>query len=178
MAVKISLSNNAKNIAWIKGDVYNCCYHALDILESFLIIKVAKIIADEEVATAATQKNKRILLETANKVQEEVFWPAMTKLLCTYMTFAMDSPDFSLTSLKEIVICKNNNMHVPLNSSFDIPIFSNRSDRSDKLFQPENIDEDELVPSTRKQEKIKAEVLDTNLEVEEKDKEIQSNLRL
>ncbi len=78
---------------------------------------------DRETAAVAVQKEKRISLETANKAQEEVFWPVITKLLHIYMTFAMDSLDFSLAALKEIVICKNNSMHVPLNPSFDTPIF-------------------------------------------------------
>ncbi len=102
----------------------------------------------------------------------------MTKLLHTYMTFAIDSPNFSLVSLKEIVIYMNNSMCVFLNPSFDTPIFSSRSGRSDELLQPANIEKDELMPSTRKQEKMEAKAFDTDLEVEEEDKEIQSNLRL
>ncbi len=150
LTFEISPSNNAENVAWIKGDVYNCWYHALDILGSSLVVEVAKIIVDREVTTTVAQKDKGILLETANKAQEEVFRPAMTKLLCTYMTFAMDSPDFSLASLKEIVIRKNNSMCVPLNPSFDTPILSSRSGRSDELLQPANIEEDELAPFTCK----------------------------
>ncbi len=84
-------------------------------------------------ATTSVRKNKGISLKTVNKVQEEVFWLAMTKLLHIYMTFAMDSPDLCLAFLKEIVICKNNSMHVPLNLSFDIPFVFSRSGRSDKL---------------------------------------------
>ncbi len=102
----------------------------------------------------------------------------MTKLLHTYMTFAIDSPDFSLVSLKKIVICKNNSMYVSLNPSFDTPIFSSRSGRSDELLQPANIEEDELASSIRKQEEIEVKAFDADLEVEEEDKEIQSNLRL
>ncbi len=118
------------------------------------------------------------MLETANKAQEKVFWPAMTKLLRTYMTFTMDSLNFSLPSLKKIVIFKNNNMCIPLNPSFDTLILSSWSNRSDELLHPENIEEDGLVPSIREQEEIEVEALDADLEVEEEDKEIQSNLRL
>ncbi len=88
---------------------------------------------DGKAAITAAQKNKEMLLEIVNKAQEEVFWPAMTKLLRIYMTFAMDSPDFFQASLKETVICKNNSMCVLLNPSFDTPIFSSRSRRLDKL---------------------------------------------
>ncbi len=104
---------------------------------------------DGEAAATAAQKDKGISLETANKAQEEVFRPAMTKWLRTYMTFAMDSPDFSLVSLKEIVIRKNNSIRVPLNPSFDTPILSSRSGRSDEILQPANIEKDELALSTR-----------------------------
>ncbi len=178
LAVETSPSNNAKNVAWIKGDVYDHWYHALDILGSSLIGEVAKIIVDGEVAVTAAQKDKGISLKTANKAQEEVFRPAMTKLLRIYRTFVMDSPKFSLASLKEIVICKNNSMRVFLNPSFDTPIFSSRNGRLDELFQPANIEEDELAPSTREKEEMEAEALDANLEVAEEDREILSNLRL
>ncbi len=88
---------------------------------------------DGKAATATAQNNKGILLVIANKAQEEVFRLAMTKLLRTYITFAMDSPNFFLTSLKEIVTCKNNSIYVSLNLSFDIPIFSSQSSKLDEL---------------------------------------------
>ncbi len=69
-------------------------------------------------------------------------------------------------------------MHVSFNPSFDTPIFFSWSDRSDKHLQPENIEENELAPFTREQEKIEVEALDAYLEIEEEDKEIQSNLKL
>ena len=46
----------------------------------------------------------------------------MPKFLYIYIIFAMDSPNFSLASLQEIVIYKNNNMCTTLNPSFDILI--------------------------------------------------------
>lgn len=87
-------------------------------------------------------------------MQDEFFWLTVTKLLCTYITFAMDCLDFSLASLKKIVIHKNNSMRVPLNPSFNIPILTNQSGRSDKHLQPEEIKVDELAPSTCEQDKI------------------------
>lgn len=151
MAVKTSPYNNIKNVTWIKGDIYNCWYYTLDILRSSLIIEIAKIIIDREAATTTAQKNKGILLVIANKAQEEVFQLAMTKLLHTYITFVMNSPNFFLTSLKEIVTCKNNNICVSLNLSFDISIFSSQNDKLDKFLQPNNIEEDELALSSHKQ---------------------------
>ena len=50
------------------------------------------------------------------------------------MTFIMDSPNFSLISLKEIIIYKNNSMCTALNLSFDIPIL-NVKDWSGKTFE-------------------------------------------
>ncbi len=55
LAVETSPSNNAENVAWIKGDVYNRWYRALDILESSFVVKVAKIIVDGEAAAIAAQ---------------------------------------------------------------------------------------------------------------------------
>lgn len=69
-------------------------------------------------------------------------------------------------------------MHISLNLSFDIPIFFIQSGKSDELFQQENIEEDELILSTRKQEEIEAKILDIDLEVEKEEREIYSNLRL
>lgn len=64
-------------------------------------------------------------------------------------------------------------MHGPLNLNFDLPIFkSSRSSRIDTLLQLENIEEDYLTPSIRKQEKMKVDVLDADLGVEEKKREI------
>lgn len=107
--------------------------HVLEILGSSFIVEVAKILVDKEAAIAATQKDKRILLETTNKMHEEVFELVITKLLHTYMTFTMDSLDFFLASLKEIIIHKNNSIHIFLNPSFDIPILPIWSNRLDKL---------------------------------------------
>lgn len=97
------------------------------------------------------------------------------------MTFAIDSPDFSLASLQEVVICKNNNIHILLNSSFDTPILSlksGRDTRADGLFQSENIEGDQLTPFTYNQEEIEADALDADLGIEEEEKEIHSNLKL
>lgn len=78
----------------------------------------------------------------------------MTKMFCTYMTFIMYSSNFSLSSLKEInVICKNNNIRIVLNSSFDISIFSSWSGRLDRLFQSKNIKDNELAVSKKKQKR-------------------------
>lgn len=85
------------------------------------------------------------------------------------MTFAMDCPNFSLASLQKIVIYKNNNMCVSLNLSFNAPILSLKprwDARVNGLFQPENIEEDQLACSTHKQEEIEADALDANLEFE------------
>lgn len=178
LSIKTSPNNN-KNVAWIKGNIYDHWYCELDIFGSSLIVEVTKLIVDGEAAAATIQKDKGILLETANKAQEETFWPAMTKLLRTYMIFAMDSPDFFQAYLHEIVICKNNSMRIPLNPNFDSLILKfGRSARTDALLQPENIKEDHLAPSTREQEEMKVNVLNTDLGVEEKEKEIQSNLGL
>ncbi len=102
----------------------------------------------------------------------------MPKLLHKYMTFVINSPYFSLASLKEIIICKNNSMRVLLNPSFDRPIFSSWSNRSDELLQLENIEKDELGSFPHKQKEIEVEALDADIEIEQEDREIQSNLRL
>lgn len=94
------------------------------------------------------------------------------------MTFIINSPDFFLASLKEIVICKNNSIRVFLNPSFNIPIFSSWSGRLNELFQLENIKEDKLAPPIHKQEEMEAKALDADLEIEEKDKETHFNFKL
>ena len=97
------------------------------------------------------QKVKEILLKIADKVQEEIFQPALAKLLRTYIAFAINSLDFSLTSLQEIVIRKNNSICVSLNSSFNASILNLKlgwGTRADGLLQSENIEEDQLMPST------------------------------
>lgn len=67
-------------------------------------------------------------------MKEEIFQLAIIELLYIYMMFAINSPNFSLASLKKIIVCKNNSMYVSLNPSFNIPIFFDQSDRLDELF--------------------------------------------
>lgn len=72
-------------------------------------------------------------------------------------------------------------MRIPLNPSFDAPILSFKSSwaiRVDGLFQPENIEEDQLALFIRKQKEIEADVLNVDLGVEEEEREIHSNLGL
>lgn len=103
----------------------------------------------------------------------------MTKLLRTYMTFIINSPDFFQASLQKIVIYKNNSMRVSLNPNFNLPILkSGWSAKTNALLQLENIKEDYLMPSTYKQEEMEVNVLDIDLGVEEEKREIQSNLKL
>lgn len=68
------------------------------------------------------------------------------KLLCIDMTFAIDSPKFSLTSLQKIVICNNNSIYTVLNPSFDAPIFSTKdwNNRALEFFLIDNIKMDKL----------------------------------
>lgn len=93
--IEINPNNNIENIVWIKNNVYNSGYYILDIFRSSLIIKIIKLIINEEVSTTTIQKNKKILLEIVDKIQKETFWPAITKFLCIYIMFAIDSPNFS-----------------------------------------------------------------------------------
>lgn len=96
------------------------------------------------------------------------------------MTFDMDSPNFSLTSLQEIVICKNNSICNAFNLSFDIPIHGIKdwSGRALTFLQSKNIIGDELAPFTYKHEKIKADMLDADIKNEEEEKKIDANLGL
>lgn len=148
LSIKTSPNESSNNIPWIKSDKYNRWYRALDILESFLIVKVAKLLVKADAAAAAAQKDKEILAETAVKAQEELFCPAITKLLQTHMTFAMDSPDFSQVSLQKIVIRKNNSMRIPLNPIFNSPILSSGRGKNDPLLQPDDIRDDRFAPLT------------------------------
>lgn len=68
------------------------------------------------------------------------------------MIFVMDSPNFSLVSFQEIVICKNNSIRNALNSNFDVPILNAKaeSNRALGIFMAENIESNELASSTRK----------------------------
>lgn len=50
------------------------------------------------------QKTKKILLKVVNKTQNKIFCLAITKLLYTYMKFAINCSDFFLVSLQKIVI--------------------------------------------------------------------------
>lgn len=67
LAIKTNVGNNFKNIAWIKDNVYNCWYYAINIFGSFFIIKVVKLLVKGKAATIAMQKVKRIFLEVINK---------------------------------------------------------------------------------------------------------------
>lgn len=72
-------------------------------------------------------------------------------------------------------------MHVLLNLTFNLSILSLKSGRSTRInafLQPENIEKNYLALFTHKQKKIKVDILDADLRVEEEEKEIQSNLRL
>lgn len=94
------------------------------------------------------------------------------------MTFVIDSLNFSLLSLKKIVIYKNNSMHISINPSFDILIFPRWNSRLDKFLQLKNKKEDELTSSTYKLDEINVDMLDSDLRIEKEKKEIYSNLRL
>ncbi len=85
---------------------------------------------DVEASVAAAQKDKELLAEIVAKAQEEPFCPAMTKLLRTYMTFAIDRPDFFQALLPKIVICKDKSMCAPLTRMFNAPIL--KSDQGNK----------------------------------------------
>lgn len=104
----------------------------------------------------------------------------MMKLFYTYMTFAIDSPDFSLTSLQEIVICKNNSIHTFLNSSFNTSILStkNQNNKAFGIFIAKNIEKNKLMPFIHKQKKIEIDVPGVNMGIKEKKKEVHVNLRL
>ncbi len=172
LSIETSPNKSSNHIAWIKDDKYDHWYRALDTLASSLIVKVAKLLVDTETSSASTQKDKGLLAETAAKAQEELFRPTMTKLLRTYMTFAMDSPDFSQASLQEIVIRKDKSMHALLTTMFNAPILkSGRSNKANLLLQTENIKEDLLAPSTREQEEMEISALKVDIEIEESEKE-------
>ncbi len=95
------------------------------------------------------------------------------------MTFAMNSPDFSQALLQEIIIRKDKNMHASLTTMFNTPILkSGWSNKANLLLQADNIKEDLLAPSTREQEVMEASVLEADIEIEELEKEIQTNLEL
>ncbi|MCJ1345088.1 hypothetical protein MMC31_003293 [Peltigera leucophlebia] len=155
---------------------YDCWYCALDILGSSLIVKVAKLLVDTEAASAIAQKDKGIMVETVVKAQEELFCPAITKLLQTHITFAIDSLDFSQASLQEIVIRNNNKMRVSLNPVFNLPIPSSGQGKNNLLLQRDDIIEDQFAPLTRIQEEIKANVLERDLEIKKSEREIWTSL--
>lgn len=94
------------------------------------------------------------------------------------MTFVIDSLNFSLLSLKKIVIYKNNSMYISINPRFDILIFPSWNSRLDKFLQLENKKEDELTSSTYQLDEIKVDMLDFDLRIEKEKKEIYSNLTL
>lgn len=179
VAVETASNAESGNIHWIKDDQYDRWYRALDLLGSSLIIELVKILVDAEAGAIAAQKDKRISLDMATKAQEELFRPAMTRLLRTYMTFAMDSPDFSKTSLQEIVIRKNNTMRILLCPTFDAPILKSgrRETENNVLLQPHDIYEDELAPTTREQEEMERDALENDIEIEEEEADIQKDLQ-
>lgn len=179
LAIETSM-DNFKNVAWIKSNIYDQCYCALNILDFFFIIKIAKLLVEVEDVTTIAQKNKKRLLEIVEKAQKEISQPIITKLLHTYMTFAIDSPDFSLSSLLKIAIYKNNSMRIALNSNFDASIFNAKgwSGRALGIFTTKNIEEDELALFIHKQKKIETDILDTNMGVKKEKKEVYANLEL
>ena len=99
VSIETSPNKSSNQVVWIKDDKYNCWYYILDILVSYLIVEVAKLLMDTKTSTIAVQKDKQLLVEMVAKAQEELFRLAMTKLLRTYMIFAMDSLNFSQVSL-------------------------------------------------------------------------------
>ncbi|MCJ1344946.1 hypothetical protein MMC31_003151 [Peltigera leucophlebia] len=154
LSIKTSPNEFSNNISWIKGDKYDRWYRALDILGSSLIVKVAKLLVDAEAASAAAQKDKGIMAETEVKAQKELFRPAITKLLRTHITFAIDSPDFSQAPYKRFFGQGKNNL----------------------LLQPDDIIEDQFALSTRIQEEMEANALEGDLEIEESEREIWTSL--
>ncbi len=98
LSIETSPNKSSNHVTWIKDDKYHCWYRTIDTLASSLIVKVAKLLVDVKASSAAAQKDKRLLAETAAKTTEELFRLVMTKLLRTYMRYVMDSPDFSQAS--------------------------------------------------------------------------------
>lgn len=137
------------NIHWIKDDLYDRWYRGLDTVTSYLVVEVVKLLVDAEASVIAALKDKEITQEMATKAQEKLFRPAMTNLLRTYMTFAMDSADFTKASIEKVVIRKNS-MRVPLNPTFEESILRSgwRKDRNVTILESDNIFEDQLAPST------------------------------
>ncbi len=70
-------------------------------------------------------------------------------------------------------------MRTPLTKMFNIPILKpGWSNKANLLLQAENIQEDLLAPSTRKQEEIEASTLEADIEIEESEREIWTDLEL
>lgn len=90
-------------------------------------MKVAKILINAEAATAATQNDEKILIETVERMQEKHFWLAIINLFCIYIIFAINKLNFSLASFQKIIIYKNNSMCTVLNPNFDTKIFGTKS---------------------------------------------------
>lgn len=116
------------------------------------------------------------MAEIAVKAQEELFRLAITKLLRTHMTFAMDSPDFSQASLQKIVICKNSSMRILFNPIFNFPILSFGQGKNNQLLQSDNIKEDQFAPLTHKQEETETDTLEIDQEMEESERKIWTSL--
>lgn len=79
----------------------------------------------EAIATTA-QKNQKISIEILKKVEAEHLWEIMIKLLRIYLIFAMNIPDFFVTTLQEIVIFKNNSIYAVLDLNLNVSIFSTK----------------------------------------------------
>lgn len=178
LSVDTAPNASSGNIHWIKDDLYDRWYRGLDTVASYLVVEVVKLLVDAEASVIAALKDKEITQETATKAQKELFRPAMTKLLRTYMTFAMDSADFTKASIEEVVIRKNS-MRAPLNPTFEESILKSgrRKDRDVTILESDNIFEDQLAPSTRDQELMDMEALEEDLEIEEEERSIQDELQ-
>lgn len=95
------------------------------------------------------------------------------------MTFAIDSGNFFQVSLQKILIRKDKSMYAPFTIIFNTSILkSSHGNKANLLFQTDNIKEDLLAPSIRKQEKIEASVLEADLKIEESEREIWTDLKL
>lgn len=110
------------------------------------------------------------------KAQKEFFYPAITKLLLIYMIFAIDSLDFFQDSLHKIVIYKKNSMRILFNPVFNLPILSSSWGKNNLFLQPNNIEEDQFAFLTHTPEKIEANALKKDLEIEKSEGEIWTSL--
>ncbi|MCJ1266411.1 hypothetical protein MMC22_006296 [Lobaria immixta] len=159
--------NTKSSIAWIQGDASDHWYNALELTAACLVIKFARLLLDGEAVNDVKRKK--------DKDSEELYRPAVRKILRTYMTFPLDSPDFS-KSVKAQLAVKKNSMMAPLDLDSVEPAVDDGEDGAVTILDPEKFPGDPLALHVGEEREMEDQLLAEDEELAQLEKQAENTL--